>query len=177
MHAKFCPFLVFSEIVGGGDAPGTYETTVFPGAGHPAGGIQTTSSSEGLEILCLNKRREEGSILGRWEVHLMNTKHARHLDMIHRTLPVPRNVEVFCRVQRVVTPHIPIALLTRRTVLAVPVVVASIGCEREGPFPHFDANSFSGLDELPRRNYMCRPWSSELMLDLNGAMRVSQAGR
>lgn len=89
LHAKVCFFLVFSEIVGGGDAPGTYETTVFPGAGHPAGGIQTTSSSEGLEILCLNKRREEVSISGRWEERRANRKHARPLDMIHRTLPVP----------------------------------------------------------------------------------------
>lgn len=58
---------------------------------------------------------------------------------------------------------------------AVLVVVASMGCAGEGSSSHFDAGGFSGLNELPRRNYMCRPWSTEFMLDLNGAMRVSQA--
>lgn len=67
-----------------------------------------------------------------------------------------------------------IALLTWPTMLAVPVVVASMGCAREKSLSHSDADSFRGLNQLPRRNHMRRPWSSELVLDLNGAMRVCQ---
>lgn len=78
--------------------------------------------------------------------------------MIDRHLPRPRYIAIFRRIERVGMPasYVVIELVSRGTVLALPVTVTGVGCVRDRPFSVFDVGSLHRRDELPRRYYMSR---------------------
>lgn len=66
--------------------------------------------------------------------------------MTNRHLPIPADIPVLRGVQWIVRPRMAIDLFARSTMLAVPMIVVSVGRVCDGRFPLFDARDLHGRD-------------------------------